>query len=223
MTPDKTQSPHKFRRPILRAANLMKLRDRSLYPLIVSFCLFLLPIILGLFGWSFYERINKPKQVFYAVNNENFIPLRALSYPNLSTPSVLKWAVEAASAAYTLNFNDYNQVLQSVRHYFTQAGYDNFLQALRNENVLQTIQQKKLIVSGVATDTPIILREGMTSEGFYAWQIQFPMLISYQSGSDEVQQNIVLTLLIIQVPTTESPKGIGIASFSVQSRSGGPL
>lgn len=214
--PMKRGKPHHL---ILRAANLMKLRDRSMYPVIVALTIFLIPLAFALFGWAFYERVSKPKPLFFAVNDGKAYSLYALKWPNLPTRSVLQWAVEAASAAYTMNFNDYNQVLQSVRPYFTEPGYANFIQAINNANILSTIEEKKLIVSGVATGSPIILREGPTSEGYYAWQIQFPMLITYQSASDQSSQNIMLSLLIIQVPTTESVKGIGIASFNVQVRS----
>jgi intracellular multiplication protein IcmL len=59
------------------------------------------------------------------------------------------------------------------------------------------------------------LKEGVIATGFYAWQVQLPMLLTYQSASDNIQSRIVLTLLVTRVPTSESVKGIGISSFIV--------
>jgi intracellular multiplication protein IcmL len=206
-------------RAILRAANLYALRDRSLYPFTMHLCLWMCLGVIGAFGWAFYERAFKAPAQYYALTQEGGIPLYALDKPNLSQQAVMRWAVEAATTCYTLNFNNYNQVLQvDVRPYFTQAGYDNFITAITQAKLVTSIREKNLVVTAVPTDSPIMIRESPSDKGFSAWQVQFPMLVTYQSASEQVQSNLVLTLLIVQVPTTESIRGIGIAQFLVQAR-----
>ncbi len=67
-----------------------------------------------------------------------------------------------------------------------------------------------------AKTAPVILKEGPTAAGIYAWQVQLPMLVTYQSASDTRKQNIILTMLIARRSTLESPKAIGIASIQVR-------
>jgi len=137
--------------------------------------------------------------------------------PNLTSSALLSWAAEAAAAAYNFDFYNYNKVLKNIRPYFTESGYDNFLAALNGAGTLAKIREKKLVLSSVLTAYPVIIKEGAIVENTYAWQVQFPMLLTFQSASEQQKINIVVTLTIVRVPTTESSRGIGINSFLVQN------
>lgn len=206
------------------ALELVMLRNnfyRDNFRRLMIFCLLLILIIAVLFGAIYYLETNKPAPQYFATTHDGkLIKLVPLNQPNLTTNALLQWAVEAASAAYTFNFVNYRKALQDARIYFTKLGYQNFLKALTDSRNLEAVRTKKLVVSAVPTGAPVVLREGVTSTGYYAWQVQFPMLLTYQSASDVINQNIVITMLITRVPTLESEKGIGIASFVV--REGGP-
>lgn len=203
--------------------DLVMLRNnfyRDNFRRLMVFCLLLLALIGALCGYIYYQEQNKPKPQYFATTHDGkLIKLLPLNQPNLTTNALLQWAVEAATAAYTFNFVDYRKRLQDVRIYFTKLGYQNFLQALTDSRNLEAVKSKKLVVSAVPTGAPVVLREGVTSSGFYAWQVQFPMLLTYQSASDLINQNIMVTMLITRVPTLESAKGIGIASFVVREGS----
>ena len=82
------------------------------------------------------------------------------------------------------------------------------------------VKAKKLIVSAVATKAPVILQKGLLN-GVYAWRVQMPLLVTYQSANEFSQQNNVVTILISRVPTLNSPRGIGIAQFIVGPAGGG--
>lgn len=184
---------------------------------LMIFCLVLLLIIIGMGSFIYYQETHKPTPKYFATTHDGkLIKLVPLNQPNLTTNALLQWAVEAATAAYTFNFVDYRKALQDVRGYFTNLGYQNFIKALQDSRNLEAVKSKKLVVSAVPTGAPVVLREGVTSSGLYAWQVQFPMLLTYQSASDLITQNITITMLISRVPTLESDKGIGIASFVVQ-------
>lgn len=187
-------------------------------------CLALLLIIGGLIAYVFYQQENQPRPQYFATTTDGkLIKLIPLSQPNLQTNALLQWAVEAATASYTFNFVNYRKALQDVRIYYTQTGYQNFLKALQDSRNLDAVKTKKLVVSAVVTGAPVILKEGQTTAVLsgentylYAWQVQFPMMITYQSASDLIKQNIVATMLITRVPTLEAPSGVGIASFVVR-------
>jgi intracellular multiplication protein IcmL len=87
---------------------------------------------------------------------------------------------------------------------------------LQGSNNLDAVTSKKLIVSAVATGAPVILVQGLM-DNRYAWKVQMPMLITYQSASEFSQQSVVVTLVITRVSTLTSARGVGIVQFVVSS------
>jgi intracellular multiplication protein IcmL len=54
--------------------------------------------------------------------------------------------------------------------------------------------------------------------GRYQWQVELPIVVSYQAGSLSRADNLLLTLLIVRVPKLESPNGVGIEQWVAQPR-----
>ena len=168
-----------------------------------------------------YIITHPPAPKYFATSiSGKIVPLFPVNEPNQSDPSVLQWANQAAIASFTYNFVNYRTELQASSGFFTADGWDQFLNALQQSNNLDAVKAKKLIVSAVATRAPIILQKGILN-GVYAWRVQMPILVTYQSASEFTQQNNVVTMLIVRVPTLNSPRGIGISQFVVGPASGG--
>lgn len=168
-----------------------------------------------------YLVTHPPAPKYFATSiNGRITPLFPLNEPNQSDSAVLQWANQAAIAAFTYNFVNYRTELQASSGFFTADGWDQFLTALQQSNNLDAVKAKKLIVSAVATRAPIILQKGILN-GNYAWRVQMPILVTYQSASEFSQQNNVVTMLITRVSTLNSPRGIGISQFVVGPASGG--
>lgn len=163
-------------------------------------------------GVIFYLEITKTKQTYFAQSTDGILTkMTALDVPNVSTNTLLRWVSLAVTSAYTLDFVDYQQTLDSLKQYFTKSGYANFLEASNDR--LQTIIKQKLIVTAVVAGTPILLGEGEIY-GFYSWRIQIPILLSYQGASEKsTKQNLAVSLLVMRVPTKEAHSGIGIAQI----------
>lgn len=196
---------------------------RDNYRRVMKFCLILVGITAILMAWTFYERTHKRAVSYYVTTRdgvqEQIFPI---NQPNLSTNALIEWAVEATTTAYNFNFENADTAISQARIYFTDPGYENFIQALQAAGTLNAVKSKKLVVTAVATNRPIVLFEGPTSEGIYAWRVQLPLLITYQSASEQTKQNVIVTLLIARRPTLESPKGIGIASMQLSTPAQGP-
>lgn len=168
-----------------------------------------------------YQLTHPPAPKYFATSISGRItPLFPLNEPNQSDSAVLQWANQAAIAAFTYNFVNYRDELQSSSGFFTADGWSQFLNALQQSNNLDAVKAKKLIVSAVATRAPIILQKGLLN-GVYSWRVQMPILVTYQSASEFSQQNNVVTMLITRVSTLNSPRGIGISQFVVGPASGG--
>lgn len=188
---------------------------RDNYRRLILICFMLVSIIIGLIAFAFYLHSSRPVPSFYATTYDGkLIRLTPMNEPNLSTNALLTWVTEAATASYTFNFVNWKEALESVRIYYTATGYQHFLNALRDGGNLDTVRSKKLVVSAVPTGAPVILKEGLINKN-YTWQVQLPMLLTYQSANDVIKQEITMTMLVSRVPTLESAKGVGIAQLIV--------
>lgn len=146
-------------------------------------------------------------------------PLFPLDQPNQLDASILQWANKAAIAAFSYSYVNYRDELQASSGFFTDEGWTQFLTALKDSNNLEAVKARKFIVSAEATRAPEILKTGVI-DGRYSWRVQIPLLVTYQ-GQVEATQNVVVNMLIVRVPTLNSPSGIGIAQFVVRPAEGG--
>jgi intracellular multiplication protein IcmL len=168
----------------------------------------------------YYMFMNPPQPRYFATSiNGRITPLFPLNEPNQSDAAVLQWATTAGIAAFSYNFVNYRTELQAASGFFTPKGWSQFMKALQDSNNLDAIRAKKLIVSAVAKRAPIILEKGILG-GKYAWRIQLPLLITYQSPSEFSQTEDVVRLTVTRVSTLNSPRGIGITQFVVEPKTG---
>ncbi|MFA6409017.1 MAG: type IVB secretion system apparatus protein IcmL/DotI [Gammaproteobacteria bacterium] len=186
---------------------------RDNYRRVISALLLMILINFGLVGVVFYQISNVPTPQYFATGSDGRItPLYPLSMPVMSPGELVQWASRAAVAVYSYNFVDYREALQKAQNYFTPEGWSNFEDALKSSRTLDMVLDKKLVVSAVATGAPVILDQGLVNDR-YAWKVQLPILVTYQSATENTQQPLVVTMVVSRVPTLNTPRGIAIASF----------
>ncbi len=171
-------------------------------------------IALGLLYMMMY-----PQQAEYYSTSTNgqTQELTPLSMPNQSDKTIIAWANQAAIAAYNYNFFNAEESIEEIRKYFTDEGWSQFISAIQESNILKEVRAKRIIVSAVATSTPVILQKGELN-GRFSWRVQVPILITYAaSGSAPTAPIYPVTMLINRISTLESPQGIGISQFTVGS------
>ncbi|MEI8054397.1 MAG: type IVB secretion system apparatus protein IcmL/DotI [bacterium] len=198
------------------AVELVRLRNnfyRDNYRRLVGALMVLLVVIVALVGIVFYQIANRPEPKYFATTADGRImPLFPLSEAMLSPGELLQWAHRAAISAYTYNFVNYRDAMQQLQNQFTADGWRYYEDALQAARTLEMVIAKKLVVSAVATGTPVILDQAVIS-GRYSWKVQIPLLVTYQSPNEQTQQAMVVTIIISRVPTVDMPKGIAIVSF----------
>ena len=193
---------------------------RHSYHRVLLALLMALIVNFALGGVLVYLLTHPPQPKYFATSiNGRITPLTPLNVPNQSESAVLQWANQAAVAAYTYNFVNYRQELQAASEFFTPDGWRDFQNALSSSNNLASVRAKKLVVSAVATRAPIVLQKGRLGDR-YAWRVQMPILVTFQSASEFSQQRNVVTMLITRISSLNSPRGIGIAQFVVEPASG---
>lgn len=174
-------------------------------------------IILGLIAVMFYViHIHQPENRYFATTEDGrLVPMVGLNEPNLSTPALMSWTAQAATEVMTFGFHDYRRRLQESSRNFTRIGWASFTGALEKSRIIEMMESNQQVVTAAPRSAPIIIKEGLV-QGRYQWQVELPIVVTYQAGSQTRADNLLLTLLIVRVPKLESPNGVGIEQWVAQ-------
>lgn len=152
---------------------------------------------------------------FAAYPDNKSAPLYVLDQPLMSQSAILEWANQAAITVYNLDYLNYPKQMKEIATYFSPKGWALFQNDFRG--ILSTTVDKKLRVSAVATGAPVIVQQGPLL-GNYSWKVRMPILVSYESASETLYQNLLVDMVIMRVSTDITPKGIAIAQFFATER-----
>ena len=173
-------------------------------------------IIILLLAMLLIVRNNDPVDRFFATTSDGrLVPMVALDEPNLSTPALMSWTAQAATETMTFGFNDYRRRLQEASRNFTRVGWASFTTALERSRIMEMVEANQQVVTAAPSSAPVLVSEGVVN-GRYQWQVEVPMIINYQAGSQTRAARIILTLLIVRVSKLESPNGVGIEQWVEQ-------
>lgn len=154
--------------------------------------------------------VTDPQDRFFATTDDGrILELVPLNQPNLSDDAVITWASEAAVRVMTFGFHDYRRRLQDASSAFTRGGWASFTDALDKSGVLEAVEANRQVLTAVPQQAPVIIEKG-DNGGVYRWVVQFPMIVTYQSGNVTQTERSMVTLVIERISTLETPKGIGI-------------
>jgi len=186
---------------------------RDNYKRILVALLLMVVVNVCLVGILYYQITHEPVPEYFAMSSTGkIVKLHGLNKPVLAPDVVLQWAERSTVAVFSYNFVNYREALQRAQNKFTSNGWSNYEKALKQSQQLETVIDRHLVVSAVATGAPVILDKGILN-GRYVWKIQMPLLVTYQSASDITQEPLVVTILVSRVPVFNHPEGIAIVSF----------
>jgi intracellular multiplication protein IcmL len=134
---------------------------------------------------------------------------------NMTDDQLKSWALQAAVAANSFNFSNVDEQLASNAKYFTTTGQQNFITALQKSGNINIIKNEKLVVSSVSTGPTVITNKGIIS-GRYSWNVQIPLLITYQSANSKFSQHMKTALVIVRSNEDLNHDGVGIAQFVME-------
>jgi intracellular multiplication protein IcmL len=192
---------------------------RDGYRSILKLAVFQSMIILALiFAMFFVIYVNQPENRYFATTEDGrLVPLTALNEPNLSNPALMSWVAQSATEVMTFGFNDYRRRLQEASRNFTRRGWESFTQALQRSRIIEMVESNQQVVTAAPSGAPILKSEGLVS-GRYQWEVQLPMILTYQAGSKSRSDNVLVTLIVVRVPRLENPNGVGIEQWLAVSR-----
>ncbi len=176
-------------------------------------------VILGLIGAMYFVvQVNQPENRYFATTEDGrLVPMVPLNEPNLSTPALMSWVAQASTEVMTFGFNDYRRRLQESSRNFTRRGWESFTGALQRSRIIEMVEANQQVVTAAPEGAPIVVSEGLVA-GRYQWQVQLPLILTYQSGSRSRTDKLLVTIVIVRVPRLESPNGVGIEQWVAQAR-----
>jgi intracellular multiplication protein IcmL len=176
-------------------------------------------IIIGLLGAMYFViQVHQPENRYFATTEDGrLVPMVPLNEPNLSTPALMSWVAQASTEVMTFGFNDYRRRLQEASRNFTRPGWESFTLALQRSRIMEMVEANQQVVTAAPQGAPIVVSEGLVA-GRYQWQIQLPLVVTYQSGAKTRSDNLLVTLVIVRVPRLENANGVGIEQWIASPR-----
>lgn len=167
-------------------------------------------------------KTQKVEREYFAYDHQTgrMTPLVPMNTPYLSQGALLTWVVDCVTSTNTYDFVNYQKQFQQNSQCFTKKGWDDFAAAVERAGTLENVKAQRLVASAVATGAPIVTREGIKN-GAYAWQIELPIIVTFQGGQagrSVATQKLLVNLLVTRLPTYESKTGVGIEQYVGQER-----
>ncbi len=157
------------------------------------------------------DQVEKDLAVIKSIGKFEDLPL---AQAMLSEPEVLDWSTQSVLEIYNYDYLNYQYTLKKIKPLFTPAGYESYLKALSDSKNLELVKEKKLFVSAVPTGEPFISKEGATEEGVYKWEVQVPVVVTYKSTTQLVQQQVNMAIDVVRVQLSEARSGVAIHSIT---------
>jgi hypothetical protein len=135
-----------------------------------------------------------------------------LSDKLFSNKEIITWVSEALTSSVTLTADDYYSTLANDKQFFTNEGYQDFLNLLDEQHILDTIEEKKLDTKAYLDKPPIIKKQAVASHKYH-WEIEATLTTLLQGSGQAYSQDIPITLTVERAtPNT----GIGILISKIQ-------
>lgn len=170
---------------------------------------------------AFYAATTEAKNNYFSVEKDHsFTKLIPLSQPNQSDVAVSNWLTRALTDTFDFSyFNMKSHLNKTTMLYFTDNGRSELLKALENSGNFSAIEQRKLIVSLVTKDTPLVIkktRPGRRQQ--FLWKLQVPSILTYRNESKVYSDNLLITVTVARQSLFSSSTGLGIERIVIEKR-----
>lgn len=157
----------------------------------------------------------RPHPVYFAQTTDNrLMPMPPLNEPYITNEGILSWAVETVIKTFSLDFNHWQQDLMEVQPQFTPGAFAELAKSLKAAQTVDLVVSKRLSMTTINTQAPIIAARGINQHGRYAWRLNFPVLITYESSQGVVNvQKLMAHVTIERVSTLDNVRGIQISQL----------
>lgn len=178
-----------------------------------AFALSLIVIVM-LFFMYLYLRKNPTQPLYFATDSVGrLIEVIPTDKPNMTTDEVTAWAIEAIQDTFSYDYINYRKQLQNAEKYFTTYGWNNYMKALKANNNLVALNQRKMLVSARVIEQPKLIAQGILG-GAYAWKYQMSLLMTYSlppyDEKSKFYNPLQATMIVQRQEALKGYKGLGV-------------
>ena len=153
------------------------------------------------------------RQIYFATTADGrIINIVPLNEPYRSQAEVIAWGAATAQNVMRFGYSDYRDRLQQVANNFTATGWESFTKAIKEANIIEAVQARKLVVTLDLDAAPEISNAG-TRNGIYTWDLKFPVTIKFDGNEPPQPIKTILFLRVVRVSTLQNPDGISVEQW----------
>lgn len=164
-------------------------------------------------GANVLQLMTKPAPRYFAATPDlRLAALTPLDRPVMSTQAMTNWAAKKVAATFAIDWENWRRQLTAVRPAYTGKAFDDIVSSLNQPNgVLDLVRNRRLAVAVELPGAPILRREGMLN-GVRAWQVEFPLNLSFESTTGvEATQHLIATAIVTRIDQRTNPVGLALA------------
>lgn len=150
-----------------------------------------------------------PSHYFYTDGHGTPREVYPLDAPVMSEADLEVWTVNTVVAVYTVDFKNYRDQLSKASEHFTVEGWRSFGLAFIRSGNLQKLKEARLVASAQPERAAVIVHEGVIGDRM-TWQIQFPLLVTYENENETHTEHLMVTALVVRTPDRTHPDGVAI-------------
>jgi hypothetical protein len=153
------------------------------------------------------------RQIYFATTSDGrIIDIVPLNEAYRSNADVIAWAAGTAQNIMRFGYHDYRQHLQQISSDFTETGWASFNKALKDANIIEAIEARKLVVTMDIEAAPEI-KNAFVRNGVYTWYLEFPVTIKFDGAAPPGDIHTTLVLQVVRVSTLQNPDGLSIEQW----------
>jgi intracellular multiplication protein IcmL len=172
-------------------------------------------VVAAILGFTVFRLAERPTpgRYFEAIHGQ-LIQAVPTNHPLLTSGAVLTGAQEALESGFNMNFHDYRMRIEHAAKWFTAAGFKAYHEALFNSGNMKTLERKRLFMSIAITGAPVIVQQGvLQGTHLYAWKIQIPVKVIFESSGYENAERHLATLILVRQNNVQIPRGWAVNSI----------
>jgi hypothetical protein len=133
-----------------------------------------------------------------------------------SESDVQKFTMTAIKKLFKYDYVNYSEQLQDAASYFTEEGWNSYLDEYVKSNTLQAVKENKWIVTVTPESVPIIIKKGL-ADGIFVWEIQTKIQLMYVGAQGQTQHGD-LYIRVARNSVINNPEGLGITKAIFQPK-----
>lgn len=161
-------------------------------------------------------QMHRPEDLYYIQSTDGeLIQMDALKEPNLSVKALVSWSSQAATEVMTFGFNDYRRRFQESSRNFTPLGWESFYKGMERSKILNNVEENQQYIIAAPAGPAILVAQGF-NKGRYEWQVQVPLVITYQAQAAISSEWMLITMTLVQLQQADGASGVGIERWISQ-------